>query len=141
MSNYLVVANQTLGGEHLIEEVRKRVAAGPCRFHVVVPATPGREGLTWNEGEAAAVADRRLRSALESFRAVGAQVDGEVGDANPLLAIEDALRDIEVDEIILSTLPPGASKWLGLDLPSRVRAKYSVQVTHVVGQPEGSPTR
>ena len=63
-------------------------------------------------------------------------MDGEVGDGDPLLAIADALADRAVDEIILSTLPPGLSRWLALDLPSKVRARFDIPVTHVIGEAE-----
>jgi len=136
MRNYLVVANQTLAGEHLIEEVARRTSSGPSMFHVVVPAAPNREQVTWSEGEALAIAQQRLDAALQAFRALGVEVDGEVGDGDPLLAIADALADRAVDEIILSTLPPGLSRWLALDLPSKVRARFDIPVTHVIGEAE-----
>ena len=136
MRRYLVVANQTLGGESLLEAIRARMAGGPCSFHVVVPATPPAEYLTWTEGDAAAIAQARLDRALARFGEVGADASGAVGDRNPILAIEDALRDQEFDEIILSTLPPGISRWLKLDLPSRVIDHFRLPVTHVVAEPE-----
>src|SRR5688572_17154590 len=135
MRRCLVVANQTLGGEHLEAEVRRRLAAGPCRFHLVVPATPPSDHATWVEGEAKVLARERLDLALEKFRAMGAQVDGEVGDARPLLAIGDALRHAEFDEIILSTLRPGASRWLKMDLPHRAERQFELPVTQVTDAP------
>lgn len=125
MRSYLVVANQTLGGEHLTTKMRECLAARPCRFHVVVPASPPQQHVVWTEGEARAIAQRRLERALTRFRDIGADADGEVGDANPLLAIADALRRQPFDEIILSTLPPGPSRWLKLDLPHRWRATFA----------------
>jgi len=59
-----------------------------------------------------------------------------VGDANPILAVEDLMRDQEFDEIIVSTLPPRISKWLKIDLPRRVEAAFGLPVTHVVGEAE-----
>jgi hypothetical protein len=140
MRNYLVVANQTLGGEHLIAKVRECMATGPCRFHVVVPATPPAEHATWTEGEAVALASDRLERALAKFRELGADVGGEVGDKNPILAIQDALRNDKFDEVILSTLPPGVSRWLKLDLPTRVAGHFSLPVTHVIADPEPTST-
>jgi hypothetical protein len=138
MRSYLVVANQTLGGEHLIQRVRQSLAEGPCRYHVVVPATPQEDLLTWTEGKSTATAQDRLDRALARFRELGAEADGEVGDKNPILAIEDALRRGTFDEIILSTLPPGISRWLKLDLPSRVAARFDLPVTHLVAEPEAA---
>ena len=139
MQRFLVVANQTLGGEHLIAEVRARLAHGPCHFHILVPATAPADHATWTEGEAQAVAKRNLGQALETFRKLGAKADGEVGDEQPLGAIGDVLREKEFDEIILSTLPPGISRWLGQDLVSRLERAFAIPVTHVVGEPEGEP--
>jgi hypothetical protein len=141
MGCYLVVANQTLGGEHLIARIRERMAAEPSSFHIVVPATPLAGHATWKEGEATSVAQARLDRAIATLRELGADVRGEVGDANPLLAIEDALRAGRFDEIILSTLPPGPSRWLKLDLPNRVRERFAVPVTHLIGEAETETTR
>jgi len=138
MRSYLVVANQTLGGEHLIQRVRQCLAEGPCRYHIVVPATPQGELLTWTEGRSTAIAQDRLDRALARFRDLGAEADGEVGDKNPILAIQDALRHGAFDEIILSTLPPGISRWLKLDLPSRVAARFNLPVTHLVVETEAA---
>jgi cell pole-organizing protein PopZ len=135
---YLVVANQTLGGEHLAEKVRACLAAGPSRFHILVPATQPQDHAVWTEGEAQAIASRRLEQALERFRELGADAQGEVGDELPLEAIADAVREQTFDEIILSTLPPGLSRWLRQDLPHRVERTFDVTVTHVVGEPEAS---
>lgn len=135
MHRYLVVANQTLGGEHLAATVRERAQEGPCSFHIVVPVTPPTDHA-WTEGEIRAVAQGRLDRALARFREEGADATGEVGDANPVLAVEDALRVQGFDEIIVSTLPPGVSRWLKLDLPHRVEAAFGLPVTHVVGEAE-----
>jgi hypothetical protein len=138
MRRYLLVANQTLGGEHLVERVRHLMAEGPCRFHVLVPATPSAEQLTWTEGEATAIAQHRLDRALDQFGKLEAKADGEVADKDPILAIRDALQREEFDEIILSTLPAGISRWLKLDLPSRVASHFGLPVTHLVGQVEAA---
>ena len=133
VARYLVVANQTLGGDHLLEKVKECMAAGESTFHIVVPATAPTDHL-WTEAEAQNVAQNRLQEALTRFRDLGAEVDGEVGDGNPMLAVEDAMREGGFDEIILSTLRPGLSRWLKLDLPDRVKAKYAVPVTHLIGE-------
>ena len=129
-----MVANQTLGGEHLAKEVRARLSSGRCHFHVLVPATHPHDHAVWTEGEAQSIALANLARALELFRKLGAEADGEIGDEQPLTAIRDVLRDQEFDEIILSTLPPGISRWLGQDLVSRVERAFAIPVTHVVGK-------
>src|SRR4051794_33605881 len=117
LQQYLVVANLTLGGDHLLDEIRRRVVqAGPYRFHVLVPATPPQEHLTWSEEEAHDAAELRLSEALRRFREIGADVTGEVGPSSPLDAIAGAIARGRFDGIILSTLPAGASRWLKLDL-------------------------
>jgi hypothetical protein len=136
MTRYLVVANQTLGGDVLRQEVQSLVRDGPCSFHVVVPATPPHEHLTWTEGEAVVLAKERLEHALTMFRGLGVEASGEVGDKNPVLAIDDALRHHAADAIVLSTLPPGRSRWLGNHLPKKVERRFRLPVHHVVAEVE-----
>lgn len=136
MPRYLVVANQTLAGRHLLAEVQRRMADGDARFHLVVPATPPYEQATWTEGEATAIARERLDQALFEMRELGADVTGEVGDERPLDAIRDAVRKADFDGIILSTLPAGPSRWLRVDLPHRVERSFDVPVTHLVADTE-----
>ncbi len=134
MRRYLVVANQTLGGGHLLSLLRD-LAEKPSTFHVLVPATPPVEH-PWTEAEANALARRRLETALERFRKLGIEVTGEVGDGRPLQAIDDVLDREPFDEIVLSTLPPRFSRWLKLDLIHRVEAAYGVPVRHVIARRE-----
>lgn len=146
MSNYLVVANQTLGGAQLMEEVRRRAAAGPSSFYVVVPNTrsvdPARASgaalspatATVSEEEehrATLISQSRLHQALTQLRAEGLDARGDLGDPEPLTAIEDALAVEQFDAIIISTLPSGISRWLGMDLPSRAERKFKLPVTTV----------
>lgn len=133
---YLVVANQTLGGEPLFARIRELARAGPSAFYVVVPATPPKDHV-WTEDEAATIAASRLNSALERMAALGLEADGEVGDGSPILAIEDAIREQgPFDAIVLSTLPPRLSRWLKLDLPHRVESSFGLRVIHVIGDPD-----
>ena len=136
MPNYLIVANQTLGGAELRDRVLELAASDPCEFYLVVPATAPKEHLTWTEGEARTIAARRLAEGLAQLRAAGVTVDGEVGDASPILAVDDALRHRLVDRVIVCTLPIGLSRWLKLSLPDRIERKHKVPVDHLVVQPE-----
>jgi hypothetical protein len=132
-----IVANRTLEGDRLAEEIRRRTEQGACSFHVIVPASPPPlKGLhSWTDGEARALAQQRLDRMLDWLRSLGCDCDGEVGDEHPQLAVEDSIRSgREVDEIIVSTLPPGMSRWLKLDIPNLL-ARYGVPVTHVVVEP------
>jgi GABA permease len=132
MRRYLVVANRTLGGEHLLEAVRDRMAQGPSEFHVVVPAS--HPSSAWSEGEVIAMAQRQLDDALARFAEMGATATGEVGDASPVRAIGDVLLREPVDEVILSTLPSGPSRWLRQDVVHRVQRSYDVPVVHIVAE-------
>jgi len=134
MRSYLVVGNQTLESPELAEAIGYRLATGPATFHIVVPATPIQRGLTWDEDEARAAAQMRLDDALDRLRASGATVSGEIGHRDPVEATEDALRGRDVDEVLLSTLPPGISRWLGQDVPTRLKGSILVPVTVVTAQ-------
>ncbi|HEX5148451.1 MAG TPA: hypothetical protein VFW02_05175 [Candidatus Limnocylindrales bacterium] len=139
MRSYLVVGNQTLDSPELAMAIAERVASGPAVFHVVVPATPVQHGLTWDEDEARAVARERLTAALARLRETGSTVSGEIGHRDPIEATEDALRGRAVDEVILSTLPPGISRWLGQDVPTRLKGSVLVPVTVVTTKRESVP--
>ena len=134
MRSYLVVGNQTLDSAELEAAIAERMAAGPSMFHLVVPATPLQRGLTWDEDEARAAAKTRLDEALARLRATGAPATGEIGHRDPIEATEDALRGREIDEILLSTLPAGISRWLGQDVPTRLKGSVLVPVTVVTTQ-------
>ena len=134
MRRYLVVANRTLGGPHLLDAVRERMQGGECTFHIVVPAS--HPSSTWTEGQVTAQAQERLDDALERFAELGATATGEGGDASPVRAIGDVLLREPIDEVILSTLPPGPSRWLRQDVVHRVHRNYDVPVVHIVAQPE-----
>jgi hypothetical protein len=134
MRRYLVVANQTLMSEELRAAVRERLGTPPCRFHVVVPATPPKDQFFWTEGAALHVARDRLEQALAWMHAEGAISTGSIGDADPVLAVVDALPRDQFDEIVVSTLPPGVSRWVRQDLPHRIARHTELPVSHVVAQ-------
>jgi hypothetical protein len=142
MHRYLVVANRTLAGAQLLETLTELTTHGPCAFHVVVPAEHHRDHV-WTEGEARATAATRLEHALARFGALDAEVVGEVGDADPAMAVEDVLQrpGPPFDAIVVSTLPPGPSRWLKLDLPNRLEGRTGLRVIHVVGHAEPAAAR
>ena len=115
MRSILIVGNETLAGPTLPQAISDRLRDGPATCHVVVPATPVGHALSWDEGEANAVAAERMEAMLERLRALGCLASGEVGVRDPVAAAQDALRDRAVDEVILSTLPSGPSRWLRMD--------------------------
>lgn len=131
----LLVANRTAATQGLADAVRARARRSPATFHLVVPAHPHgmhkvvdpQEG---DEGEA----EQGLAAALPVLsEAAGTPVTGHVGDAEPLMAIEDAVNRDTYDEIIISTLPHRLSRWLHLDLVSKARG-IGLPVTHVEAQ-------
>jgi hypothetical protein len=138
MRRYLVVANRTVGGEHLLEHMREVVARDPddpAQFDVVVPATPTAHNGGWTEGESEHAAQLRLIEALDRFATEGLHANGFVGDANPVLAVLDACRKARYQEVIVSTLAAGPSRWLKRDLPNRIARAVPVPVTHIVATP------
>jgi hypothetical protein len=133
----LVVAHRTAATSGLADAVRSRAAAGPARFTLLVPRTA--HGLhrlmdpeDTDETEARDVLDRAL-PVLSA--AAGSPVDGLIGDPTPLTAIDDTINRQTFDEIIISTLPRRVSRWLRLDLPSKV-AGFGIPVTVVTAVEE-----
>jgi hypothetical protein len=129
----LVVAHQTAATTPLLDAVRERAQKGPATFHLVVPRQPhGLNRVMTPEDYGRDEAHRVLADALPKLsEAAGSEVTGSIGDAEPLLAIEDAINLGDYDEIIISTLPLGISRWLKLDLVSKARG-LGLPVTHVL---------
>jgi hypothetical protein len=134
----LLVANRTAADFALVEAVRVRGLGRRVAFHLVVPATPrGLHRVVDPEVTGRTAAAERLRSALPLLsEAAGSEVTGHVGDANPLAAVSDALNLQGFDEIIISTLPWRLSRWLRIDLPSKIRG-LGVPVHHVTSSQTG----
>jgi hypothetical protein len=129
----LVIANETVGGETLREEIRRRAEGYREQVLVVCPAlnSPIRHWAS-DEDAARAAAQKRLAASLARLAEAGIQARGEVGDSEPLQAIEDALRTFGADEIIISTHPEGRSNWLEKGVVSGARDRFAVPITHVV---------
>ena len=102
-------AARRCGAHACSRELKACTSRGPAQFHVVVPAEKRHGHSSSSESEARAVSQQRLDAALAEFSAAELAVDGEVGKANLLDAVHDALDHADYDEIILSTLPPGLS--------------------------------
>jgi GABA permease len=136
----LVVANETVGGPELLAVVRERAAASRARVLVVSPAlnSPIRHWAS-DEDEARARAQGRLDTSLASMRASGLQAEGEIGDGDPIQAIEDAIRTFQPDELILSTHPEGRSHWLERGVVEKARERFDIRLTHVVVDLESPP--
>jgi hypothetical protein len=126
--NYLVVANQTLGGTALATVITERATMEAATFHIVVPATEPADEHQPAEGTSAENAQRRLQEALERLERAGVQATGEVGAADPMQAIGDALKERQYSGLIISTLPAGISRWLHMDLPHRAARQFNLLV-------------
>ena len=118
----LVVASKTAATPALLDAVRARAAEGPARFTLLVPKhAHGLHKVVDPEDSDADEAEATLALAIPLIEeAAGTKVEGRVGVPEPLAAIEDAVNTGEYTEIILSTLPATVSRWLKLDLPSKV---------------------
>ena len=137
MPRYLIVAHKTLGGNALREELTRRRDAGEIKVHLLVPVDHPMKG--WTDGQLETAAHAVLETGLAQMREMGIEATGSVGDANVIYAVEQVFRDDDAfDEIIVSTLPHGVSKWLKVDAPSRLAKHYRIPVTHVVAEREGA---
>ncbi len=136
----LVVANETLEGSGVLAAVRSAVLAGPAHVHVVCPALNSRLGhWTSDDDGAVEAAGRRLGRSLERLRSAGISATGEVGDGDPLQAIEDAVRARGADLIVISTHSPARSNWLERDVVARAATRFGLPITHVVVDLESTP--
>lgn len=154
---YLIVANETLAGDIIPGLVADRVAAGPSEFHILVPASPSKEtqrlralvgdpvsgysavdlvGLQEAQSRDRERARERLNTFLDRLDAHRTMLTSEIGRPDPFAAITQVMGRSSFDEIIISTGQPGVSRWLRLDLPSRVQRAFPVPV--VVVHPPGS---
>lgn len=129
----LVIANETVGGDELLAVLQERAQGVRAAVLVVVPAlnSPVRHWASDEDG-ARTSAKRRLETSLERLASAGVEARGEVGDGDPLQAMEDALRTFGADEIVISTHPEGRSHWLERNVVDAARERFDVPITHVV---------
>ena len=136
----LVVANETVGGEELMGAISELALAGQAEFYVISPALNSRL-KTWTSDEDGArdVAQTRLDATLERLASVGIEAQGKVGDLDPLVAIEDAVRTFHPDEIVISTHPVGRSNWLERGVVAAARQRFDLPLRHVVVDLDAQP--
>ncbi len=132
-AHVLVVAHQTAATQALLDAVKDRAQRGPAEFHLVVPRQPhGMHKLVDPQDAGDDEAQQVLGAALPKLsEAAGTKVTGSLGDTEPLMAIQDAINVGAYDEMIISTLPLGISRWLKLDLVSKAKG-LGLPVTHVL---------
>ena len=127
----LVISNETVEADTLRETIAARASA--TQVLVVAPALNSRVRHWFSdEDPARRAAECRLSGALDGLREAGVDVDGWVGDADPLTAIEDALAIFPADELLIATHPEARSNWLAHDLVGRACARFSLPVLHLV---------
>jgi hypothetical protein len=131
----LVVANETVGGQALLDEIKEACRGKRSEILVVVPALTASQLEHWASDVDGAIADaqRRLDASLAAMAEAGLRARGHVGDHHePNASIEDALREFPADEVIISTHPPERSRWLEGGVVERARREVPLPVTHVV---------
>lgn len=130
----LLLANETVGAEGVMNTIKDLAGGEHAEVFVVAPALTS-SVLKFAAGdvdEAIEAARLRLTSSVHVLREMGFDATGEVGDSDPSLALDDALRRFDADEVVISTHPPDRSKWLEMDVVERARDRLSLPVTHVV---------
>jgi hypothetical protein len=130
----LVVANETVGGEALLGQIRNRCRGRSSEILVVTPALVASRAAHWasDVDEGLEAARRRMQRSLAEVGQLGIDARGEVGDSDPNVAIEDALRTFPADEVLISTHPPDRSRWLEAGVVERARDRIDLPVSHVV---------
>jgi uncharacterized membrane protein len=130
----LVVANETVQGEALLNEIRDRCHGRRSEVMVVTPALAASRASHWASDidEAIELARQRMELSLIEIRQLGLKAKGEIGDSDPNMAIEDALRVFPADEIVISTHPPDRSRWLEHGVVDKAREQIELPITHVV---------
>jgi hypothetical protein len=129
----LVIANETCAGPELFEVMRERADGPDSEVLVVAPALTSRLRY-WMSDEDAGIeaAGRRLEASIRRCGDAGVVAHGALGDADPLQALDDAMRMFEPDEVIIATHPAGRSNWLEHGLVAQARERFEVPITHVV---------
>jgi hypothetical protein len=129
----LVIANETVGGRALSQTLIERVRGRPADVLVVAPALNSQlRYWTSDEDGARAAAQERVHASVAALGELGLAARGEVGDAEPLQAIEDAMRTFGADEVVISTHPAGRSNWLEHGLVEEARRRFDLPITHVI---------
>lgn len=128
----LVIANETIAGESLHSHI-KEIVAPDGRVIIVAPALSSRLKYVFSDVDGPREqAQERLDESIELLRASGLNVEGEVGDASPMRAFQDAVAVFQPDGVLISTHPPGKSNWLENGLIDKMEAVTDLPVEHVV---------
>ena len=134
----LVLANETVNGAELLDELRAIDDDRNAEYYVCVPANPIDTGQAMHEGAAfvwqatTEAAQARLDRTLEILRSESLHADGALGDYKPLRALADAVAQFKPDRLVICTHPEDRSAWLRYDVVDRARETYDIPITHVV---------
>jgi hypothetical protein len=140
-SNVMVVANETVGGQKLLDAITERAQKGPIRCTVICPQNQPRKGYFIHDETVQSASQIRLNYTLDRLRALGIEAAGEVMDPDPYLATLDAVRLYHPDEIIISTHPYPRSGWQRRDLVERIATATKLPVEHVVVDLQTEPVK
>lgn len=152
MRTVLIVANATIGGGDLSAAVGARIADGACAFHLLVPVPPpSASAMVAVESATLAVFDlpderlvaaQRLEAGLQWLRDLGVEATGEVGTTDAVASVTAIVARGGIDEVLISTLPSRLSRWLKLDLPTKLAkaVKVPVNVVTATNAHASSPT-
>jgi hypothetical protein len=124
----LVIANRTIDSDEICDAIVRRAAVGPVQVTLVAPASSGSGSMQ----ERRTATAQRLERALQRLSDAGVAAQGVVGDADPMVAVQEAWDPRRFDEVIVATLPTGASRWMAANLPRRVERFTGARVTHIV---------
>ncbi len=134
----LVMANETVNGDELLDELRAIDRAGHAEYYVIVPANPIDTGQAEHRGAVylwqatTEAAQARLDRTLQVLRSENLRADGSLGDYRPMRALDAAVKEFNPDRLVICTLPEDRSAWLRFDVVDRAREAYQLPVTHVV---------
>ena len=139
----LVLAEHTATSERLLEVLRQRAAEGPVEYLLVIPGEPHVPGvpdaavadLEMPDVETPPDLERELEESLEHLRAAGLEVEGQVGDADAVAAVADAVNFGDFDGVIVSTPAKHLSRWLKIDVAHRIEGMTDLPVEHVPAEP------
>jgi len=130
----LVVGNETVGGKALLAEIRSRSEGRDSEVLVLTPAveTSPADHRTSDGDEQTELARQHMEISVQLIQEAGLRASGEIGESDPLVAIEAALRAFPADEILISTLPVGRSRWLEDELVAKARERNDLPVHHLI---------
>jgi hypothetical protein len=117
----LVVANETVVSRALVDLIEQRAAGGPVQVTVLAPVNQPRQGYVVYYDTRRAAARRRLEKTLDLLRTAGVAADGIVVESDPVSALQDAIHQLEPDEVIVSTHPQQKSGWLRRNAVEQMR--------------------